>query len=178
MDTETGELQERRLRHPEEAEKFYRDLWERKVRARVGMEASGHARWFERLLAELSLELWIGDAAHGAEGGDLAVLPGLAVSRQRLPRIIRGASGRSWGFRLFQRVEIEDHVFDALVAQVSFERRHDAASPRQYRGANNIVRGGSPAGKELAVENAMQVRRNLSRGEPSPAVAAVAVHFE
>ena len=95
-----------------------------------------------------------------------------------ITRIIRGASGRSWGFRLFQRVEIEDDVFDALVAQVSFERRHDAASPRQYRGANNIVRGGSPAGKELAVENAMQVRRNLSRGEPSPAVAAVAVHFE
>jgi transposase len=27
------------------------------------MEASGHARWFERLLAELQIELWIGDAA-------------------------------------------------------------------------------------------------------------------
>jgi hypothetical protein len=27
------------------------------------MEASGHARWFERLLAELKFELWIGDAA-------------------------------------------------------------------------------------------------------------------
>ena len=27
------------------------------------MEASGHARWFERLLAELQMELWIGDAA-------------------------------------------------------------------------------------------------------------------
>jgi len=63
VDTETGELQERRLRHPEEAEKFYGDLGERKVRVRVGMEASGHARWFERLLAELSFELWIGDAA-------------------------------------------------------------------------------------------------------------------
>ena len=30
---------------------------------RVGMEASGHARWFERLLAELKFELWMGDAA-------------------------------------------------------------------------------------------------------------------
>ncbi len=30
---------------------------------RVGMEASGHAHWFERLLAELNFELWIGDAA-------------------------------------------------------------------------------------------------------------------
>lgn len=30
---------------------------------RVGMEASGHARWLERLLAELHFELWIGNAA-------------------------------------------------------------------------------------------------------------------
>ena len=30
---------------------------------RVGMEASGHAPWFERLLAELEIELWLGDAA-------------------------------------------------------------------------------------------------------------------
>jgi transposase len=30
---------------------------------RVGMEASGHARWFERLLSELQFELWIGNAA-------------------------------------------------------------------------------------------------------------------
>src|ERR1700740_3397815 len=63
VDTKTEELQERRLRHPEEAEKFYRDLWERKLRVRVGMEASGHARWFERLLARLSFAWWIGDAA-------------------------------------------------------------------------------------------------------------------
>jgi transposase len=27
------------------------------------MEASGHARWFEQLLAKLNMELWIGDAA-------------------------------------------------------------------------------------------------------------------
>jgi transposase len=26
------------------------------------MEASGHARWFERVLAELNIELWLGDA--------------------------------------------------------------------------------------------------------------------
>jgi len=63
VDTETGELQERRLKHPEEAEKFYRDLWEQRITVRVGMEASGHARWFERLLEELNFELWTGDAA-------------------------------------------------------------------------------------------------------------------
>jgi hypothetical protein len=32
------------------------------------MEASGHARWFERLLAELQFELWIGDAAEKTVG--------------------------------------------------------------------------------------------------------------
>ena len=63
VDTETGELQERRLEHREEAEKFYRELAAQGMKVRVGMEASGHARWFERLLAELNFELWIGDAA-------------------------------------------------------------------------------------------------------------------
>jgi len=63
VDTETGELQERRLQHREEAENFYRDLAAQGMKVRVGMEASGQARWFERLLAELQFELWIGDAA-------------------------------------------------------------------------------------------------------------------
>jgi transposase len=63
VDTETGELQERRLQHREEAEKFYRELAAQGIKVRVGMEASGQARWFERLLAELQYELWIGDAA-------------------------------------------------------------------------------------------------------------------
>src|SRR5271169_3009300 len=63
VDTDTGELQERRLQHREEAEKFYRDLAAQGMKVRVGMEASGHARWFERLLSELQFELWTGDAA-------------------------------------------------------------------------------------------------------------------
>jgi len=63
FDTETGELQERRLKHREEAEQFYRDLAVQAAKVRVGMEASGHARWFERLLGELNFELWMGDAA-------------------------------------------------------------------------------------------------------------------
>src|SRR6058998_1102363 len=63
VDTDTGELQERRLEHREEAEKFYRELAVQAKKVRVGMEASGHARWFERLLSELQFELWIGDAA-------------------------------------------------------------------------------------------------------------------
>ena len=62
VNTDGGELQERRLQHREEAEKFYRDLAATGMKVRVGMEASGHARWFERLLGELQVELWIGDA--------------------------------------------------------------------------------------------------------------------
>ena len=63
MDTDTGELQERRLEHREDAEKFYRDLETQGAKVRIGMEASGHARWFERMLSELQFELCIGDAA-------------------------------------------------------------------------------------------------------------------
>jgi transposase len=51
------------LEHREEAEKFYRELAARGMKVRVGMEASGQARWFERLLAELNFELWIGEAS-------------------------------------------------------------------------------------------------------------------
>ena len=64
VDTETGECGERRLLHsPGEAETFYRDLKEKGVSVLVGIEATGHARWFERLLAELKYELWVGDPA-------------------------------------------------------------------------------------------------------------------
>ena len=61
---ETGECGEQELSHGDgQAEKFYRDLKHQGIRVRVGMEATGYSRWFERLLAELGFELWIGDPA-------------------------------------------------------------------------------------------------------------------
>jgi len=61
---ETGECGERELKHSDgEAERFYRDLKQRGICVRVGMEATGYSRWFERLLAELGFEVWIGDPA-------------------------------------------------------------------------------------------------------------------
>ena len=52
---------ERRLEHETgEAQEFYAAL---PKGARVGMEATGYARWFQRMLAEQGHELWIGDAA-------------------------------------------------------------------------------------------------------------------
>jgi transposase len=61
FDKGTGEIEQRRLKHPQEAEQFYRSLAGQTVR--VGMEACGHYPWFERLLSELGHELWLGDAA-------------------------------------------------------------------------------------------------------------------
>ena len=61
---ETGECREQELSHSDgQAEKFYRELKQRGTSVRVGMEATGYSRWFERLLAELGFELWIGDPA-------------------------------------------------------------------------------------------------------------------
>ncbi len=63
LNDETGEYQEPHLEHGNgEAEQFYRRLQGETVR--IGMEASGHSRWFERLITELGFELWIGDPAH------------------------------------------------------------------------------------------------------------------
>src|SRR5437763_245279 len=61
LDTETGEVTERRLYHGNgEAQRFYESL---SGAVRVGVESSGNMLWFERLLARLKQELWIGDAA-------------------------------------------------------------------------------------------------------------------
>ena len=61
VDTETGEVTERRLYHGNgEAQKFYESLCGPVL---VGVESSGNMLWFERLLARLKQELWIGDAA-------------------------------------------------------------------------------------------------------------------
>ncbi len=61
FDNRTGEIAEKRLQHRAEAEAFYRSLAGQQVR--VGVEACGHYPWFERLLAELGMELRFGDAA-------------------------------------------------------------------------------------------------------------------
>lgn len=59
VDLETGECGERRLSHPEEAERFYRSLAGRKVQ--IGLEATGNFRWFRRLMHQLGYEFLLGD---------------------------------------------------------------------------------------------------------------------
>jgi len=61
LDVTTGEVIERRLEHENgDVEKFYGTL---PGPARVGVEATINAQWFERMLARYQHELWIGDAA-------------------------------------------------------------------------------------------------------------------
>jgi transposase len=61
VDTTTGEIVTCRLEHENcEARKFYAGLGEK---ALVGIEATGYTQWFERLLAELGHELWVGHPA-------------------------------------------------------------------------------------------------------------------
>ncbi len=95
LDEETGELIERRLEHASgEAKEFYTNL---AGAVRVGIEATGHTRWFERLLAGLGHELWIGDAARiraaevrkqKTDARDAALLLELLLSG-RFPRLWR-----------------------------------------------------------------------------------------
>jgi transposase len=59
VDLQTGEYGERRLNHPEEAERFYRSLAGRQVQ--IGLEATGNFRWFRRLMHELGYEFLLGD---------------------------------------------------------------------------------------------------------------------
>ena len=61
LDSESGEVTERRLDHEDgEAKSFYAQL---KSPARVGIESTGYTRWFAELLEELGHELVVGDAA-------------------------------------------------------------------------------------------------------------------
>jgi hypothetical protein len=65
VNTETGEYQEKRLAHAQEAEEFYRCLACVGQTVRVGMEASGQAQWLERLLEGLG-----SGVVEGRCGGD------------------------------------------------------------------------------------------------------------
>jgi transposase len=61
LDPSTGEIIERCLEHEnDDVERFYAAL---PGPARVGIEATINARWFERILDRYHHELWVGDAA-------------------------------------------------------------------------------------------------------------------
>src|SRR5690349_9965011 len=62
LDLETGEQRDLTVEHEGgQARQFYEALCGQRVL--IGMEASGNSLWFERLMAEMGHELWLGDAA-------------------------------------------------------------------------------------------------------------------
>jgi hypothetical protein len=60
---------------------------QRGICVRVGMEATGYSRWFDRLLAELGFELWIGDPAEKfcPHRAGIGPLPKSSSQREELP---------------------------------------------------------------------------------------------
>ena len=61
LDTEGGEIVTRRLEHEHgEAKAFYAGLPKPSL---IGIEATSYTWWFERMVAELKHELWVGDPA-------------------------------------------------------------------------------------------------------------------
>ena len=63
LDTETGRRREHGLSHSfgsGPVREFYAGLGQP---VRVGLEASGYSQWFEEMLEELGIELWVGDPA-------------------------------------------------------------------------------------------------------------------
>jgi hypothetical protein len=88
LDTDTGEVTERRLEHEDgEARAFYSALV---GRVRVGIEATGHTQWFEAMLGEMDHELWVGNAAQsGSQTTSLNGEPVSAQDSKLLPILLR-----------------------------------------------------------------------------------------
>ncbi len=60
-DTADGEMRTKELHHyDDDVRSFYEQFKDEKVI--VGYETSGYARWFEQMLFELEIEVWVGDA--------------------------------------------------------------------------------------------------------------------
>ena len=109
-----------------EAERYYRGLNGQRVR--VGIEATGHARWFEGLLTELKYELWVGDPAqirakrvrkHKNDREDARLLLKLLVE-DRFPRVwVPSAENRDVRQLLWHRhrlVQMRTRVMNQLQA--------------------------------------------------------------
>jgi hypothetical protein len=111
LDPTTGEVIERRLEHETgEARSFYASLSEP---ARVGIEATVNAQWFEKVLREYHHELWVGDAA----GISVAKM----IDRPASPGSRKGSSEKkSWS-------EVQDRIH-GWWSQLN--------SPRDFKGAS------------------------------------------
>jgi transposase len=152
LDQNTGELSGRRLAHPAEAEAFYRGL---QGPVRVGMEAIGNALWFERLLAELGHELWIGDAARiraaavrpqKTDARDAAHLLQLML-QDRFPRIWVPSPAE----RDLRQLLLHRHKLVQMRTQVKNQLQHLALNPGVRRRHGLWSRAGRQVLEQLAL---------------------------
>ena len=126
VDTETGEMEVRRLEHENgEAKRYYASLARG---ARIGIEATGSTAWFERLMAACGHELWVGDPAeirarmvrkqHTDERDALHLLD-LLIS-QRFPRVwvpsVEDRDARQWLQHRHKLVQMRTSVKNQLHA--------------------------------------------------------------
>jgi transposase len=148
VDTETGEHTEKRLT-PSEALQFY---GQRKGQVVVGMEGCGNTLWFERLLAELGHDLWLGDASK---------IRALEVRKQKTDRrdaelllrlLEEGRFPRLWVPNLQQRdlrqLLLHRHKLVGMRRQVKNQLQHLALN----QGVQRKAKLWSQAGRKLLAE--------------------------
>lgn len=159
VDSETGEHTERRLTR-EEAMVFYAQL---SGRVLVGVEACGNSLWFERLLAQLGHELWLGDAGkiramemrkQKTDRRDAELLLQLLLEK-RFPRI--------WIPNLRQRDErqllLHRHKLVGMRRQVKNQLQHLALNQGVQRKYKLWTVAGRKALQELALAGWTAQRR-------------------
>ena len=147
----SGEQTEKKLT-PAEAVEFYRQL---PGPVRVGMEAIGNSLWFERLLAELGHELWIGDAARirasavrrqKTDARDAAHLLELML-QDRFPRIWVPSPAE----RDLRQLLLHRHKLVQMCTQVKNQLQHLALNQGVQRRHRLWSRAGIQALEQLAL---------------------------
>lgn len=162
VDIDTGEQTERRIAR-EEAAGFYRGLL---GPVRVGMEACGNTLWFERLLAELGHELWLGDAGR---------IRAMEVRKQKTDRrdaelllrlMIQGRFPRLWIPSMEQRdlrqLLVHRHKLVGMRRQVKNQLQHLALNQGAQQKHKLWTRAGRRLLEELPLEGWTARRREES----------------
>jgi transposase len=164
VDTESGEVQERKLIHATgEAEQFYRSL---KRSVRVGLESTGNNHWFVDMLAELGHEVWVGDAAR---------IRAKQVRKQKTDRrdaahildlLLKNDFPRIWTPSRAERDQrqllIHRYKLVTLRVRVKNELQHLALNQGMQKGRSLWSREGQKAFRELPLHYwANQRRSNL-----------------
>jgi transposase len=159
VDTETGEHSEKTLT-PKEAIQFYSQLHGPVL---VGMEGCGNTLWFERLLAELGHDLWLGDAGK---------IRALEVRKQKTDRrdaklllrlLEEGRFPRLWVPNLQQRdlrqLLLHRHKLVGMRRQVKNQLQHLALNQGMQRKSKLWSRAGRTLLEELPLSGWTARRR-------------------